>query len=350
MADNAHKEYYHHIHLMRGFASAWIVATHATSMPFSIARQDGAYFPLAYEIRELLFHNSTIFFALISGLVYALILHKKSSWDFYRNKIKNVVVPYLIISALYTSVSLVILHGVELPKNIGPAVWRYVSNAANGTSVGVLWYIPVALVLFFFSPLAWRTLRSKAGAVFLTVVLVAPFASGRVGLHLTWNNVVYFAAPYILGMWIGINYNRHTSLLRRYWWVLASLAIVASAWQISATTGVKLSVHEDWRSGSYYIQKMSLAMLLLLAFQKTEGLKSPWLEHLGNVSFALYFLHMIPIKAVRIFLDHVDVQHTLSITIASGIGLTPIAILSTLLIIKLIQQLLGNRSRYVIGS
>ena len=51
---------------------------------------------------ETLFHDSTVYFALISGLLFSLVLQSRGWPAFWSNKLVNVISPYVVMTLLFT--------------------------------------------------------------------------------------------------------------------------------------------------------------------------------------------------------------------------------------------------------
>ena len=94
------------MHAFRAFAILNIVAIHALAgwLYFSgpVVLADSTLESIS-RLVELLFHESTIYFALISGLLYSLVLHRRGVASFARGKALNVLVPYALLTALFTA-------------------------------------------------------------------------------------------------------------------------------------------------------------------------------------------------------------------------------------------------------
>ena len=55
-----------------------------------------------WVVNEALFHSSTSYFALISGILFALVLRTRGWTAFFRGKMLNVVSPYIVMTLLFT--------------------------------------------------------------------------------------------------------------------------------------------------------------------------------------------------------------------------------------------------------
>lgn len=344
------KHYYQHVHLMRGFTIAWIVATHTTSLAFIVSEVAGNRYPIAGEIQSVLFYNSTVFFALISGLLYSLVLARKPIVEFYRGKARNVLAPYLVMSLLYVTLNLGSGEGVQLPNDLAEFTQRYAVQVLAGTSTSVMWYIPVILILFLLTPFFAAALRSKMGIAFLVASLSLPFFFSREWPQFSFNNVAYFAAPYVFGMWLGSNYDVRSSHLARWMWAVGAVALLTSIWMIGGVADLMPKVPWEWRTQLYYVQKMCFAILLILAFRRLENIHSRLLERLGEDAFALYFLHPLPIFLYGTWAFSRNVPLSLGEVVVHAGVLFIVSMALCLAIIALIRRVAGSRSRLLIGS
>lgn len=104
--------YLGYIHSFRGFALLNVVAVHALSLAIIIPSNwvSDPTAPLTV-LSETLFHDSTIYFALISGLLFSAILRLRGYQDFYPSKAMYVLLPYIAVLA----VRLARLSGLRLP-------------------------------------------------------------------------------------------------------------------------------------------------------------------------------------------------------------------------------------------
>lgn len=350
MSDSRPPNFHHHVHLLRGFTIVWIVATHATTMPLVVSRMAGQSHPIAGEFQSLLFYNSTVMFALISGLLYSLVLARRSTLEFYRGKLRNVLAPYLVVSALYAFLGLTLSDGLNPPDSAAEFIDRYAIGVITGTTMSVLWYIPVILLLFILTPMFAIALRSRIAPAFVCAALALPFFFSRIWPEFSFNNLAYFAAPYVLGMWLGGAYDARSQQIARYRWWIVAIAVFTSVWSFGTTADWLPPYPYDWRTQLYYLQKLSLSLLMILAFQRLEAWRSRPLERLGEDAFAIYFLHMLPILAYSIVM--VDIGASLSTfeVMLHGLVLTAVSTLLTLLLIAAVRRVAGKNSRLLIGS
>ena len=81
--------YLPHLHALRGIAILTILGAHAWSfMIFWTGPLDEGLKPL-FQITESLFHGSTLYFALVSGVLFSKVLSGKSWPSFFKSKCKQ---------------------------------------------------------------------------------------------------------------------------------------------------------------------------------------------------------------------------------------------------------------------
>ncbi|MEM8895835.1 MAG: hypothetical protein AAGC88_14735 [Bacteroidota bacterium] len=96
MSENAHSQFLGYLHSFRGFAIINIAMLHAvvaTRMPLDGFELDFSE-PMTL-ISHVLFGGSTLYFSVISGLLFTAILKSRGYPKFYRNKVRNVIFPYV---------------------------------------------------------------------------------------------------------------------------------------------------------------------------------------------------------------------------------------------------------------
>jgi surface polysaccharide O-acyltransferase-like enzyme len=109
--------YLDYVHSFRGFAILNIVAIHGFAIALSVPDNwnPDTTSPL-YVLNEMLLHDSTIYFALISGMLFSSILRSRGYHRFYRSKILNVLFPYTFCTLVFSAVRW---------NTSGTGVWRY---------------------------------------------------------------------------------------------------------------------------------------------------------------------------------------------------------------------------------
>ena len=362
------------VHAFRGFAILNILAIHCTALAVLFQQTTpGLNQPpqhladAIYPVSQALFHGSTIYFALISGLLYAMVLSRKSWSEFFRGKVTNVVAPYVLVSFILT---LFVLPAPGEGAGSGP-VWgtlfdggaaafarAFAGNLVFGRAVFPLWYIPVLLILFALTPVLAGCLRMRRGYWALVALAILPLVVPRTGAVLSWQNCIYFLGPYALGVMLGAHYAALSAWLERHW---AGLAMVSLAGTLAAYALFKVGGGIDGGAytigvfvpveGVVYVQKLALAGCALVALTRIGGRSWRWLDRCANDAFAIYFLHA-PVAIIMLALAVPVVGAAQSVAGALvWVAATCVATWAVCsAITAMIRRVFGKKSRMIIGA
>ena len=354
--------YLGYIHSFRGFAILNVVAVHALALAVIIPRnwKSDPTGPLTV-ISETLFHDSTVYFALISGLLFSSILRARGFANFYRSKTMYVLLPYIVCTLIFS-----LMRWDETGKGVlaWPSGWPdYVDsilpNLVHGGAQFTYWYIPVLLTLFAVTPLlsAMTTAKSYA-ALPGWALMLAPLVFSRPEFgdgvsQYGAGTLLYFGGAYTVGIAWGNQLEPLLNRISAYRNHLIGVAVLSSA------ILVELQLAQVNRFGSYslletlfYLQKISLAALVLLWLRALAGKQPRWLTYFANEAFSIYFLHVFFILLLAdlgwVALHDPDLQPW--IVYASSVAFFVFALAMSVLVVRLMRLLLGKNSRLLIGS
>ncbi len=358
--------YLHHVHAFRGFAILNIVAIHAAALAQFIpsgGRIDST--SLFSSINETLFHDATLYFALISGLLYSAVLKPRGLNAFFRGKLLNVVAPYAFCTLVF-SVVILQLDGsgvLGLRESMGAYLDVVPNNLLHGEAQFTFWYIPILLLLFAATPLlsAWIE-RGGAWNLLLWVIMLAPLIVSRSawvsgGSQITLATFVYFLGAYAVGLYLGSTrdggLDQRLDGLSKHWKLLLAVALVASIillalYRYDVDRIGFYSFHETL----FYLQKMCVAVLVLIAFRTLDPQRLKWLSPFADAAFSIYFLHVFFMLVVAELAFTFVVDE--SFLPASMYLMTVVhffaALALSLLTVHLFRKAFGRRSRLLIGS
>lgn len=350
---NQSSSYIKHLHAFRGFAILNVVGAHAWSfMIFWTGGLTPESLNGLFWFTETLFHGSTLYFAIISGLLFSQVLERRGWSVFYQSKFTNVVMPYVVISLLLTAFYWqYLVQNPNVNNNFLGYMEQSIRHMLTGKADIHFWYIPVLLSLFLITPaLAWLVNRALPLAI---VVALLPLIISRSPFpdFIKPQTFVYFIGAYTLGMMMGKYYKQVMSRVKRYTWSLAILMLAVSI------AMYMLYVFQYQTDGIYslrqtlvYIQKVSMSLLVLYWFSAYEGRLPQWLMGLGTYAFAIFFLHVIfigfVINAVRPILA--SIRTVEMITLFGAMNFV-VGIIGSVLTAYLIRKCLGNHSRKLVG-
>lgn len=347
--------FYVHLHAFRGFAILNIVAAHCWTILIIIASEgnNGHDFLPLYSASEALFHNATIFFAVISGLLYSLVLKKYTWKKFYLGKMKNVLAPFLVFSVVYAFLSgMLMVEPGSKPLTVNEVLNILPELIITGGSFAHMWYIPVLMILFLLTPIFNLIVTNKKLFPVLVLIVLAPLVVSRSWPDFIWQNFVFFFGPYVLGILMGSHYYQFQSFVEKYKRFLWSIAIISTAAlsylymiEYAAILGVKL------QESIGYIQKLSICFVVLNILYRKENKSPKILQTLGDYSFSIYFVHMFFAAAFGFTMIATRLTPPSTIGIFfSGFVLLLLTLLVSIGFTLFIKKITGKYSRSILGA
>ncbi len=349
-----------HLHAFRGFAIINITAIHAFTMAayflIPIDKTLPSVDKFVINISVMLFHDATLYFSLISGLLFARVLKGRSWPDFFKGKLLNVICPYIVMTTLF---SLWIWPQPMEAFVIAPfrgVVSDFLAligqNLLTGKSLFPMYYIPILAVLFAVTPLL-AVAADRAGTRWMVVVLaLLPLVVSRTELEVTVQSIFYFLGAYALGMLAGRDYERWLG------WVDSHLDLLSAA-VLTSTAGLLVFLFSEITfSGPvsllesvFYVQKLAVAAIVLAMLRRWETRLPEWLSVVATYSFAIYFLHG-PVQFVMTWgLNQVVTAYpNAAETLVLGLVFVVVPIGISIMIASGLRALLGKRSRMIIGT
>lgn len=351
-----------YVHSFRGFAILNIVAIHS----FAFAQLIPADWnldrtSLFYILNETLFHDSTIYFALISGLLFSAILSRRGYRHFYTNKLRYVVAPYVFCSLVFS------LQGWNLegpgiirgPDSLDAYLYSIGPNLVWGEAQFTYWYIPVLLLMFALTPLLNRLTQARSfAAIPVWLVMLAPLVFSRPdfdpdGHQLALGTLIYFSGAYTVGIYLGQNLESRLAALSRHRGGLLMLAAVSSVAiallmyrEIGRVGGV------DLQESLFYLQKLSMAGLVLVWLHDLGSRQPRFLTLFANEAFSIYFLHAFFLALLGHFLwEQIrDPEWLPGSMYLMGFVYFVFSLLMSMLVVALLRWVFGKWSRILIGS
>lgn len=357
------REFLAPVHAFRGFAIAMVVAAHSWGMlMFALGAIVPAFGPVAPEpgtlliglISETLFHDSTIFFALISGLLFTRVLKQRGWTAFFRGKVMHVAIPYVVVSALIS------LYGGDpvtfrlTPFSGSSADYaaKLGTNLVTGGAFFHLWYIPVLFILYASTPAVMWVLARPTAVPLVWILIAAPLLVSRVWPDLSWTTPVYFLGPYTVGMWVGLNYDPTLHWMGRHRRALTAVAVVCS---LAVAAMFVLDIDKagpvSLRESTWYVQKLAISGLALAWFASRDEPLGRLLNPLATFAFPIYFIHGYVVVVITELLLAAGVTRLASLAIfAGGFGVWIVATTLSLAIAHAARSLFGRHSRVLLGA
>jgi surface polysaccharide O-acyltransferase-like enzyme len=353
-----------YLHSFRGFAIINIVAIHA----FSYALYDFNHqrIDLASPFRianELLFHDSTIYFAVISGLLFSVVLKSKGYKRFFNSKLKNVLFPYLFLTLCFSIFNPVFDPPVFIPFQLQSDFASYLSaafyNFIFGTAQFTYWYIPVLIFLYLVTPLLDYLMNIKKwGTLFMLIIIALPIAISRVELidmeeyQLSLSTMIYFTGAYAAGIYFGTDPEKWFSWVKKNMLLFVLIALISSValvyFQIK-----EINKFGGWSlmSALYYIQKMSLSGIIIVLFKNMGDRQPRWLNPIASYAFVIYFLHASFLDLIAEPIKPLSTMHEIAPLnlFISALFYLVLSIVLSMLIGRVFRKLFGKSSKMLVG-
>lgn len=337
----------------RGVAILQIVILHAGRALFN----QGFDAPIpdshvAFATVDILFHNATIYFTLISGIVYAYLFSTRDFVGFLRSRALNVAAPYLVVTAGLT----LLIAGRAPGLDAATLAAAFFKNAVTGDAWNQLWYIPVILILYVMTPTLFALVRAPRTLWVLLALAALPLVFSRTGTTVTASTVLYFTGPYVLGLMIGADLDRWMAGLRRNALALAALAAIATAALYPLYfSGVDFAGPVSIRESLFYIQKLALAGVTLVWLAGWEKRPVKWRDtvvgYAAATAFSIYFIHAPALRPIAQALGRLipEPPGLAALGLATLLA-TVAALLVSWAVTIAAQKILGARSRMLIGA
>lgn len=283
---NSKKEYLHSLNWFRGLAILFVVMTH-TPLNGLLEYTAGVYLASYFQ-------NGTAFFVFISGYLFWHQIHKYNYYAFIKNKINNVVSPYIIILTI-TLLSVYILSrfGVNsidhskfdyqvnfenlLSKN--GFFWHYLKGGAINYP---LWFIPMIIIFFITSPLIVFISKTRSFGVVLVIALIYTTLSVR-GEWAT-SQYAHYLGVFLLGIFCKKNQKVIFDKALLFLFISLPLSLLFLFCKVNYDESMfNFSALEKLASVLFYIS--------LFMFLEKKGLKFKVFDILAKYSFGIFFIH-----------------------------------------------------------
>ena len=325
-----------YIHNFRAIAIILIVLGHSISY-FSWS----TYEKLSVTI---LFSNGTVLFVFIAGFLMQHLFFKHEHREFYKRKIRHVVLPYLVSSIPAIIIFIFFLErdaryvfeGFYEESIVMQISWFYLT----GTHLAPFWFLPMIILIFSIAPLMKWGDKNDTLYFFLPILLIISFYFTRGGMP--YENIIHFISIFILGMFFSkyknlINlYLKKQSVLILLFFIISFLAAYEYA-----ITGRSLGIN--------FVQKLTMSIFLLgILFKYKDKIKISILNTMANQSFGIYLIHGYVISGIK-FTYTIFIGELPSGTLIELFILAFFTIIISMITISSIKKVIGEKSRLIIG-
>ena len=358
MPDKKTPEFLGYLHSFRGLAILKIVFGHAVA-----AACIGAYgvFDISKPIliiSEVFYHDSTLYFAMISGLLFSKILKPRGYHKFYKSKLKHILLPYLFFTVILTLIKINFSQissfqdGFQL---VASKVWM---NFIFGKANFALWYIPVLIFLYLVTPvLEFLQRKNSVTKTLFFIIIIAPLFISRIQnlteYSLSLETMIYFTGAYALGMFLGVDLNKKLSWLKKYKNLFGLMGLISSAFLFYFyINDIDYLGIVSLKETVFYIQKICFAVVFILLFKSLKDKQPKWLSPIASDSFSIYFIHGSILYAISPWFIFLLKSHTMNpwnVVLGAAI-LFSLVLFICMAIVAISKKLFGKYSRMIVGA
>ena len=269
-----------HIHSFRGLAIIGIVGAH------SIHSFDWTSDDLTFMVLDTLCNQSSIWFFFIAGLLFQHLSPRYETRKYLKNKLVNVITPYLILSipAIYVSVWMIPQDSVP-PEFYDYPQWAQIGIFLyTGKHLAPFWFVPTIALFYLVAPLLLRIDRTPRLYLLLPLLMLLSAYLGRGGLQgilgmplaaAPFSKAVYLFSVYVFGMFCG-HYHQQVLDFTKRWeiplWLLAGGFFTANI------------LYFGEQSHFLYFFKIATCPLLMVLLLRNDAAVKDKLYYLGDVS------------------------------------------------------------------
>ncbi|MEQ8475979.1 acyltransferase [Fulvivirga sp.] len=349
------KEFLNYIHLFRGLAIVVIVGIHCRiSLPWSSNQQ------FSKAVFTTLLDSGTILFVFIAGFLFQYLKHKYEFFDYFKRKLKFVILPYLVVSVpILVYKYLTYSQPYEwMPNSLEnqPYIIQCFYMILTGKHIGPFWFIPMIFIFYLISPLLLRLDNPKFYTYFFPFLFIAGLFTFRFGYYSTTiDSFIYFIPIYIFGMWGSAYRKQLTQTKVLYMVILFIIYIAISILEVVHIIEIpKLTSFESSNLLPYFhfnfakVKVSLLCIILIRFFYLFNDNEISVLKKLADYSFGIFFLHMYIIQAIEIVIK--TYFNNFELGLVSFVFYTLIVTIASMLLIDILKKLIGRNSRSFIGS
>ena len=270
--------------------------------------------------------------------------------DFYKKRLKRLLIPYIIWSSIY-----IVLFHLNYIKNIN--IKSIISAYIFGNSAVHLYFIVALLQLILITPLLIKVMDKNSRFINLSIIMLTPIYTCINGLfnYYTKTNFPLYATlfpAWISFYYMGMLYNKQIGKIKKinskfiFFITSVILIINISVNLIEYWNGMSYSycTSQIKLSNSIYIICIAFSIIAILNIVNTKKIKSNVLSKIGDNSFGIYFMHLILIKLLKKIFEDIN-----CILIVKSSIIAVITLIICVVLIKIINELTKNKSKLYLG-
>ncbi len=337
----------------RAIAIVFIVAGHT----FDLAGLKIEHF--TEKVFANLLTGNTALFVFISGFLFHHIFYKKYDYfKFMKGKIKNVLIPYILLGALPIIILVIQVRsdwgGIFLPS--GESVYdKYIIPSFKyywtGRFLIAYWYIPFIISMFILSPFhvlyIKKPIRLKLLILF-SFSIVAVFIHRPVDTLGLIQSVLYFTPYYLLGIICSMHKETiYRACSGKEIYILLSVLIFSLCQTLLGVESYSKAPFVYDGIDINFFQKIAMCFFLMVFLKKYDSFDNKYVSTLAATSFTVFFIHPFFLYGISKVNQLYDLypENSWLIYVVMVVSI----IFSCVFIAIFTKKILPNHSRYITG-
>lgn len=315
------------IEIARFFALIAVLCVHLTSSGMANSSEQSIYFYIYTALNSFGRLGVPVFF-LLSGLVLFYSYYNKpftleTMKDFYKKRIKFIIVPYVMICILYY-IYRTVINAYVSGTSVQFSVVTFLNDMTTGGTFMHLYFLFVLIQFYLVFPLILWFIKKVTSNIWVVSLLAIIVQFGWYFINKNFiqyeNRAIVFLtyfAFFVIGGILGVNYNRLMVNLKQWVRIVFVLLFVVSLvavvkydllLQLYNRTGVYADIFKYKYGFDLLWTALGLfASLGLIAIgQWVTDLKMPKLNNffifISGISFGIYLLHPLFLSICEVYL------------------------------------------------
>lgn len=295
------------IHLLRGVTITSVVFIHLFNLALINIKPDQMGYSF-YQILHTLLQFAVPCFIFISSLVFSYTLRDKSFHllSYIKKKFTGIFLPYVCWTFFYLLIQ-IILGYIPLYKLFRLRSWFY--WLAYGKAYTHLYFMSVIVQFFIVAPILFFIIKCICKYIQKYQLIVISLFAFLPQLAIYWINRLYIYQYFsstatlfvwywcisIIGLWIGLNYDKWTTLFNKYKYIFFSSFILSTILYLYYRICIlnKSPINTFYYQIIWYLYVLLASLLLLYICKKLSNVSlfDKWFSYVADYSFEIYFIH-----------------------------------------------------------
>jgi len=332
------KEFVNYIHNFRGLAILFVVAGHLL--------MDWDKNSFTYLLFRVFWENGTVLFVFIAGYLFQYLSKNFSYPDYLRKKLKNVLLPYLLISMpiIIYRILKVDYPGYILIDHPDIGNWAIINQIIyfylHGSHMQQLWFVPMISIFYIFAPILIAIDRHPKWYLLLLFFIPLSLIVKREPFTDIIRMFVHFISVYLFGMLMSRYRKEYLEIAKKYWGLISLFFLLIFILNV---------VYFDSHNGMLnYFQKLVLCAFSIYWLWRLDKFVPPFFATLAELSFGIFFMHyyfILILKAVYEFQYKTPIPGN----VLNWLFYFIFVVILNIIFLKIVKTVFKTKSRYLVG-